>query len=328
MNVFVAGATGVLGRRLVAELSARNHHVVGLTRDERGDELVAENGGEPRRGDVLDRESLVEAADGCDVLIHVATAIPTSLKPADEEWTRNDLVRVEGARNLVAVADEIDAKRLLLQSIVWVARQPDGGRFDEDSPPHPDRVTRSALEAERVVRRGGEVYGFEVGILRCGWFYSADSAHTRQMGAGLLNGEFPILGGGLLGRRDATLSILHVEDAARAFATAADSDVSGLWHVTDDEPVTVATLFTAFAERLGAPTPRRIPGWLARPLVGTNSVQLLTISMPTTNERFRETFDWRPRYRSYREGLDEVIETWEKDRTLTRTPKGGVWNEN
>ncbi|KZN24632.1 epimerase [Haladaptatus sp. R4] len=328
MNVFVAGATGVLGRRLVAELSARNHHVVGLARDERGDELVAENGGEPRRGDVLDRESLVEAADGCDVLIHVATAIPTSLKPTDEEWTRNDLVRVEGARNLVAVADEIDAKRLLLQSIVWVARQPDGGRFDEDSPPHPDRVTRSALEAERVVRRGGEEYGFEVGILRCGWFYSADSAHTRQMGEGLLNGEFPILGGGLLGRRDATLSILHVEDAARAFATAAESNESGLWHVTDDEPVTVATLFTAFAERLGAPTPRRIPGWLARPLVGKNSVELLTTSMPTTNDRFRETFDWKPRYRSYREGLDEVVETWDEDGTLTRTPEDSVWSEN
>ncbi len=156
MNVFVAGATGVLGRRLVAELSTRNHHVVGLTRDARGDELVEENGGEPRRGDILDRESLVDTTEGCDVLIHAATAIPTSQKPSDEEWTRNDLVRVEGARNLVAVADEIDAKRLLLQSIVWVARQPDGSQFDEETTPNPDRVTRSALEAERVVRQGGE----------------------------------------------------------------------------------------------------------------------------------------------------------------------------
>ncbi len=137
------------------------------------------------------------------------------------------------------------------------------------------------------------------------------------MGEGLLDGKFPILGSGLLGRRDATLSILHVEDAARAFATATDADESGLWHVTDDEPVTVATLFEAFADRLDAPSPRRIPGWLARPLVGKDSVQLLTISMPTSNERFRETFDWQPRYESYRDGLTEVVETWEEDGPLT-----------
>lgn len=325
MNVFVAGATGVLGRRLVAELSARNHSVVGLTRDDRGDELVAERGGEPRRGDILDRESLVDAAEGCDVLIHAATAIPTSRKPSDEEWTKNDLVRVEGARNLVSVADEIDADRLLLQSIVWVARRPDGRPFDEDAPPNPDRVTRSALDAERIVREGGDEHGFEVGILRCGWFYSPDSAHTRQMGSGLIDGKFPILGGGLLGKRDATLSILHVGDAARAFATAAESDATGLWHVVDDEPVTVAAFLNAFADRLGAPEPRRIPGWLARPLVGKNSVELLTTSMQTTNERFRETFDWEPRYPTYRDGLDEVVGTWETDGLLARTPNRIEW---
>ncbi len=325
MNVFVAGATGVLGRRLVAELSTRNHQVVGLTRDARGDELVTENGGEPRRGDILDRESLSEAAADCDVLIHAATAIPTSLKPTDEEWTRNDLVRVQGGRNMVALANEIEAKRLLLQSIAWVARQPDGSSFDEDAPPHPDRVTRSALEAERIVRRGGEKGGFEVGILRCGWFYSADSAHIQWMGKGLLDGKFPILGGGLLGRKDATLSVLHVEDAARAFAAAAESNATGLWHVTDDEPVTVAAFLTAFAERLDAPAPRRIPGWVARPLVGKNSVELLTSSMPTNNERFRETFDWQPQYGSYRDGLSEVVQQWEEDDKFVRTPQGGSW---
>jgi 2-alkyl-3-oxoalkanoate reductase len=316
MNVFAAGATGVLGRRLVTELTDRGHAVVGLTRDARGDELVAERGGEPRRGDVLDRESLRTAAAGCDVLIHAATAIPTSTKPTEEEWVLNDRVRAEGARNLVSVAAEIDARRLLFQSITWLARRPDGAPFDEDAPPNPDRSTRSALDAERIVRRGGDEHGFEVGILRCGWFYAPDSAHTRQMGSGLLDGRFPILGGGPLGRRDATLSILHVEDAARAFAAATESDATGLWHVTDDEPVVLATLVRAFADRLNAPEPRRIPGWLARPLVGKASVRLLTSSAPTSNERFRETFDWEPRYPSYREGLADVVETWREEGTL------------
>ncbi|WP_458184937.1 NAD-dependent epimerase/dehydratase family protein [Haladaptatus sp. NG-WS-4] len=316
MNVFVAGATGVLGRRLVTELIDRDHTVVGLTRDERGDELVAERGGEPRRGDVLDRESLLAAAEDCDVLVHAATAIPTSRKPTEAEWVRNDRVRAGGTRNLVSVAAEIDARRLLFQSITWLARQPDGSPFDEDATPNPDRTTRSALDAERIVRRGGDEHGFEVGILRCGWFYAPDSSHTRQMGSGLLDGTFPILGGGLLGRRDATLSILHVEDAARAFATAVDSDATGLWHVTDDESVTFATFLRTFADHLGASTPRRIPGWLVRPVVGTASVRLLTQSAPTSNERFRATFDWEPRYPTYRDGLADVVETWRDDGTL------------
>ncbi|WP_076427135.1 NAD-dependent epimerase/dehydratase family protein [Haladaptatus litoreus] len=260
MNVFVAGATGVLGRRLVGQLTERNHSVVGLTRDARGDELVAERGGEPRRGDILDRESLAEAAEGCDVLVHAATAIPTSRKPTEKEWVLNDKVRAEGARNLVSVTDEIGADRLLQQSITWLARKPDGSPFDEDTPPNPDRVTRSALDAERIVRQGGEDHGFEVGILRCGWFYDPESAHTRQMGSGLLDGKYPILGGGLLGRQDATLSIVHVEDAARAFVAAAESDATGHWHVTDNRPVTLSTFLRRFAERLDAPEPRRIPG--------------------------------------------------------------------
>ncbi|WP_049971762.1 NAD-dependent epimerase/dehydratase family protein [Haladaptatus cibarius] len=328
MNVFVAGATGVLGRRLVGHLTERNHEVIGLTRDARGDELVAECGGEPRRGDILDRESLAETAEGCAVLIHAATAIPTSTKPADSEWTLNDRVRAEGARNLVSVADEVGADRLLQQSITWLARRPNGSPFAEEAPPNPNRVTRSALDAERIVRQGGEEYGFEVGILRCGWFYAPETAHTRQIGAELLSGKFPILGGGILGRKDATLSIVHVEDAARAFAAAAESSATGLWHVTDNRPVTLFEFLRTFADRLDAPEPRRIPGWLARPLVGKSSVRLLTNSAPTSNAKFRETFDWEPAYPTYREGLQDVVEAWREAGTLVKRPDGYEWREN
>ncbi|WP_266074940.1 NAD-dependent epimerase/dehydratase family protein [Haladaptatus caseinilyticus] len=328
MNVFVAGATGVLGRRLVEQLTGRNHSVVGLTRDARGDEVVDECGGEPRRGDVLDRESLIDTAADCDVLIHAATAIPTGTKPTDEEWVLNDRVRVEGARNLVSVANQVGADRLLQQSITWLARRPDGSPYDENAPPNPNRVTRSALDAERVVRKGGKKHGFEVGILRCGWFYAPESTHTRQMGSGLLDGKYPILGGGLLGRRDAMLSIVHVEDAARAFTTASESNPTGIWHVTDDRPVTLSTFLRSFADRLDAPEPRRIPGWLARPIVGKSSVRLLTNSAPTSNERFRETFDWEPRFPTYREGLEAVVETWRDEGILSDVGDGYEWRDD
>ena len=328
MRSFIAGATGVLGRRLVAELAARGHEVVGLTRDDAGDELVRMRGGEPRRGDVLDRDSLREAAAGADVVVHAATAIPTSQKPTDEEWERNDRVRRDGARNLTAVAADVGADRFVQQSVVWVARQPDGSRFDETAEPNSDRTTRSALDAERIAREASEEAEFETTVLRCGFFYAHDAAHTRTFGEELLAGNVPILGGGLLGRTDAELSVLHVDDAARAFAEAVEGDSVGLFHVVDDEPVTTADLFRAFADRLGAPTPRRVPGWLAKYLAGEATVRLLTSPMPTTAERFRRDFDWEPEYPTYREGLDAVVERWREDGTLRETADGYEWQDD
>jgi nucleoside-diphosphate-sugar epimerase len=331
MNVFVAGATGVLGRRLVAELADRGHEVVGLTRDEPGDRRVREAGGVPRCGDILDRDSLreaAEAADGPDVVVHAATAIPTKQKPTAEDWQRNDRVRRDGARNLTAVAGEIGADRYLQQSIVWVARQPDGSTFDETADPYPDRTTRSALDAERIAQEAADEAGFDATVLRCGFFYAHDSAHTRTFGEELLADNMPIIGGGLLGRDDAELSLLHADDAASAFAAAAEGDANGLYHVVDEEPVAVADLMRAFADRLDAPEPRRIPGWLAKYLAGEDTVRLLTNSMPTSAEEFKQDFDWEPRYPTYREGLDAVVEQWVDDGTLAGPSPEGSSDED
>lgn len=316
MHVFIAGSTGVLGRRLVSECSDRGHRVVGLTRDERGDTVVRENGGEPRRGDLFDRESVVEAAAGADVLVHAATKIPTGTNPDDSEWELNDRVRREGARNLVAAAEAVGADRLVAQSVVWVARRDDGEPFDERAPPNPDRSTQSALDAERIVTEGADEHGFDPVVLRGGWFYGPDAAHTQMIGEQLLAGRLPVLGGGLLGRRDAELSFLHVDDAGRAFAAAVEGDATGTFHVVDDDPTTYATFLREFAERLGAPSPRRVPAWLMRPFVGTSLRRMLTSPMPTSNERFRAAFEWTPEYPTVSAGLDQVVERWQETGTV------------
>ncbi|WP_267641331.1 NAD-dependent epimerase/dehydratase family protein [Haloarchaeobius amylolyticus] len=309
MRVFIAGATGVLGRRLVESCTDRGHEVVGLTRDDRGDAIVRERGGEPHRGDVFDRDSLVAGAAGADVLVHAATKIP--IDDADEaDWALNDRVRREGAENLVAAARDVDADRLVLQSIVWVARQPDGSVFDESAAPHPDRSTQSALDAERIVEQGAEDHGFDPVVLRGGYFYAHDTAHTRLFAERLRNRRLPIIGRGLLGREDAELSFVHVDDAARAFAAAVEGDATGTFHVVDDEPRTFADFLRAFAHRLDAPEPRRVPAWLARLLIDDNFVRLLTRPMPTTNDRLRRAFDWEPRYPTIEEGLDQVVDRW------------------
>jgi len=311
VRVFVAGATGVLGSRLVRELTERGHGVVGLSRDDRGDEVVESGGGEPHRGDLFDRESLVAGAAGADVVVQAATAIPTG--SGDKTWELNDRVRREGVENLTAAAVAVGAERYLQESVVWVARQPDGSAFDEDSPTHPTPTTASSIDAERTAREAGAEHGLDVAVLRCGWFYAADAAHTRDFGRRLLRRRLPVVGRGILGRRDARLSFLHVDDAATAYAAAAEADATGTFHVVDDEPTEYATFVREFAEGLGAPDPVRVPAWLARRFVDDDVVRLLSNPMPTSNDRFREAFDWTPAYPTVREGIDAVVARWREE---------------
>lgn len=327
MRVFIAGATGVLGRRLVAECNDRGHDVVGLTRDTRGDHVVHDGGGTPHRGNLFDRESLREGAEDADAIVHAATKIPTDSDPADDAWALNDRVREEGAANLVATAGAVGADRFIQQSVVWLARQPDGSSFDETAEPHPDRSTQSALAAERIAEAGSEEHGFDSVILRGGYFYAPDAGHTRMFGERLIDRDLPIIGGGLLGRRDATLSFIHVDDAANAFAHATDGTATGCFHVVDDEPVTYATFIRTLADSLRAPPPRRIPAWITRFVIGTELVDLLSQPMPTSNDRFREAFDWTPRFPTYREGLEQVIETWRESGTIREHDGGYVWSD-
>lgn len=278
------------------------------------------------RGDVFDRDSLVAGAEDADVVVHAATNIPTETNPDDEDWALNDRVRREGAENLVAAAAAVDADRFVQQSIVWVARQPDGSQFDETASPNPDRSTQSALDAERIVDEGAAEHGFEPVVLRGGYFYAPDTAHTRMFGERLLAGRLPLVAGGMLGRTDAALSFLHVDDAGRAFADAIEGDATGTFHVVDGEPVAYAAFLREFADQLGASSPRRVPAWLARLFVDENLVRLLTCPMPTTNERFRTTFDWTPRYPTVREGVDQVVERWHESGVIRERDGGYEWS--
>src|SRR5439155_17378548 len=109
MRVFVAGATGVLGRRIVRQLVARGNVAVGLTRSESGDATVRSIGGEPRRADLFDVDALAKAAEGCSVVIHAATAIPTKVRTRPKDWDMNDRIRREGTRALTTAAGRVGA---------------------------------------------------------------------------------------------------------------------------------------------------------------------------------------------------------------------------
>src|SRR5207244_4630567 len=137
---------------------------------------------------------------------------------------------------VLAAARSIGARRFIFQSIVWAARPRDGSPFDESSPPGDDPVAQSALDGEGMVADAG------FSTLRCGWFYSADSGGTRSFARALKRRGLPLFGGGT-----AKLALLHADDAASAFAAAAERAPPRLWHVVDDEPATSAHFLRAQA---------------------------------------------------------------------------------
>jgi nucleoside-diphosphate-sugar epimerase len=255
MKVVIAGVTGVLGRRMVRQFIEKDHTVIGLARDEKGKKTIQNSGGEAVIGSIFDPDGLSEAVSEADVVIHAATAIPTKVSSNAADWEMNDRLRRQGTRALTETAARIGAKTYVQQSVVWVGRPADDSFFDENTKVEkPDELYRSAFDGERIALEAGEKYGFNVSVLRCGRFYAADATHTRTFAEGLLKRRLPLIGAG-----EAVSSNIHADDAASAFATAAEAGKTGLWHVTDDNPVTIKDMLLEFARKLEAPAPRRIP---------------------------------------------------------------------
>jgi nucleoside-diphosphate-sugar epimerase len=307
MKVFIAGASGVLGRRLVRHFVARGHSAIGQVRSAKAESAVREAGGEPRHADLFDAEPLARAADGCDTVVHAATAIPVKQKTTPADWAMNDHIRRKGTRCLTEAAAKIGAKTYLQQSIAWVARPKNDSPFNEDSPVVPEPAIQSAIDAEVIAREAESAEGFTVSILRAGFFYDCESGHTRMLAGALRKRQMPIIGGG-----EAAWAMIHTDDAASAYVIAAEKPRSGVWHIVDNELVEVRTFLQEFAARLGAPAPRRVPVWLAKWLAGEQAVEYFTRSTRTTNARFRRDFGWAPRYPTFREGLDEIVAAWRK----------------
>ncbi|HLQ42141.1 MAG TPA: NAD(P)-dependent oxidoreductase, partial [Thermoplasmata archaeon] len=209
--MLVAGASGVLGRRIVRQLVARGHTVVGLVRSDTSAETVRSHGGEPRTADMFDTNAVAQAADGCEVIVRAATAIPTKVRTGSGDWAMNDRIRREGTRSLVAAATHVGARAFLQESVVWAVGTLDGRPFDEDAPPAGDPILASALDGERIAQEAGSAHGFDTLALRCGGFYSADGWHTRILAESIARGR-PVL----IGRQSPVWSLIHTDDAASA----------------------------------------------------------------------------------------------------------------
>jgi nucleoside-diphosphate-sugar epimerase len=297
MRVFVAGATGVLGRPTVESLVKAGHEVRGTARNGEKRDLLRSLGATPVAVDLFDPASVLDAVEGCEAVLHLATKIPSLTRMRWRgAWKENDRLRREATRNLVDGALDTGAGVFVQESITFIYG--DGGEawLDEDTPVRPAWVALdSTLDMEREARRFDGNDRRSV-VLRFGLFYAPYAASTRDSVKMMRRGMF-----GVIGRGDNYFSSIHVDDAATAVAAALDAP-AGTYHVVEDEPVTQAEYADACAEAFGLRRPRRFPQWLGRFVMGGPSKYILQ-SQRVSNRRFKEATGWQPRYPSVREGF-------------------------
>ncbi len=290
------------------DFAALGHAVVGLTRSDEGDLTVRGAGGTPARGDAFDSAAMAKAAEGCEVIIRAATAIPRSARTRPADFEETNALRVDGTKALLAAASRIGAKVFLQEGIVWASRPADGSPYDESAPIADDPVNAAMAEAEHLAKAMAADGSLIATTLRFGNFYSPDTWHTRYMGERLANRKMPVIGTGA-----STLAVIHSDDAAAATVSAALHPRSGVFHVVDNEPAPVRDFLSTFAAKIGAPPPGHISAALARLGVGRYTTEFFTIPMRTSNGPFREAFGWAPKFPTYREGLDQIASEWRKE---------------
>jgi 2-alkyl-3-oxoalkanoate reductase len=305
VRVFLAGATGVIGRRLVPMLLADGHQVTGMTRSPEKLEQLRASGAEPVLADALDAAAVHDAVAHArpEAVIHQLTALPWRIDPRkiEQDFVLNDRLRGEGTRILVGAAQAAGATRILAQSIAFSYAPGAPGTVHREQDPllkdPPKSFKRSAeamQELERTVLGAGGV------VLRYGYFYGPDSAISRggSIGRDLSRRRLPIVG-----RGQGVWSLIHIDDAARATVAALTRGQSGPYNIVDDDPAAVAQWLPALADALGAPRPLRVPVLIARPLAGAYGVASMTRAQGASNELAKRELSWQPEYPSWREGF-------------------------
>lgn len=307
MRVFVAGATGVIGRTLVPQLVQAGHDVTGMTRSAPKTGLIRDLGAHGVVADAFDAKRLraVVAEARPDVVIHELTQIPRSFDP--KQFERNNQLRSEGTRNLVDAALHAGARRVVAQSVAFMYAHGGSTLHDEADPLAVDlrdpggETVRAIAELEQTVT-GTE--GIEGLVLRYGYFYGPGTSYAADGAQGkmLLNGRFPIVGGG-----DGVFSFIHVEDAAGATVRAVAHGGPGIYNVVDDDPAPLREWLPELAKAIGAPEPRRVPKFVARVVGGRYAVQMLTRAQGASNAKAREELGLELRFASWRRGFAEAL---------------------
>ena len=310
MRVFVAGASGAIGRPLVRKLVEAGHEVIGTTRSEERAEWIREASARAAVVDALDRDALLAAMDETapEVVVHELTALPQRMNfRRDELYVGTNRLRTEGTRNLLEGARAAGARRFVSQSIAF-AYPNDGPRVKtEEDPilthaPEPfGSGVRSLHEMESAVL-GAE--GIEGLVLRYGFFYGPGTHYGEggYMLEDVRRRRLPIVGKGA-----GTFSFIHVDDAADATVAAVERGAPGIYNITDDDPAALSEWVPVLAEAAGARRPLRVPVWLARLVAGRQVADWANELRGASNQKAKRELGWTPAHTSWRTGFVESL---------------------
>ena len=318
MEVFVTGATRVLGRPVVQQLIAAGHHIRALSRSQENEKELRELGAEPVAANLFDVESLKLALKGCDAILHLATKIPPTMKMGRlSAWQENDRIRRDGTRNLVDAALAVGGVQTIIYPSFFSVYPDSGDRWiDADSTPVQSATTlQSTLDAEEAVARFASD-GRRGISLRVGAFYGPEAPSAREVldyaRKGI--GAFP-------GRRDAYVDHIWLQDAASAIVVALTQPVpSGIYDIVDDEPLTRREMFDALAHAVGRKHLLLVPDLLMRLLMGTKYDDM-SRSFRISNRRFKEVSNWQPTVPNARIGWARISQ---ESATGNHSPAGMV----
>ena len=309
MKVFVAGATGALGKHLIPELVANGHEVVGMTRTPGKRELVRELGATPVVADALDPDAVARAVSEAvpEAIVHQLTAL-SRLDPRHFEraFALTNRLRTEGTNHLLAAGRAAGVRRFVAQSFAgWPFARTGGPVKTEEDPldPDPPKSLASTLEAIRHLEEAVVGADWTEGLaLRYGGFYGPGTGFAvRPPGdqvEALRKRRFPIVGGGT-----GVWSFIHIADAAAATAAAIEHGPRGVYNIVDDEPAPVSQWLPAAAAAVGAKRPLRVPRWVGRLMAGEALTVIMTEARGASNAKAKRELGWAPRYGSWRQGF-------------------------
>jgi len=311
MKIFVAGATGAVGRPLVSALIAAGHSVAGLTRTAAKAEIVKRMGAEPVIADGLDAAAIRTAIGSTrpDVVIHEMTDLSgaTDLRHFDRTFASSNRLRTEGTDLLLTAARDAGVRRFIAQSFCgWpYARVGDDVKTEVDElDPDPPAELRSTLEAIRFLEQRVTGSSQPEGIvLRYGVFYGPGTGMLDQaMVEQIRRRRVPLIGDGA-----GWWSFVHVDDAAAATVRAVDrGKPANIYNIVDDDPALVREWLPALAGMLGAKPPFHLPAWIARMVAGEHLVSMMTQVRAGSNAKAKMDLDWRPAHPSWRQGFAEI----------------------
>jgi nucleoside-diphosphate-sugar epimerase len=317
MRIFLVGASGALGSRLVPQLIDAGHDVIGTHHSPASAELLRTLGVQPVRLDLVDtravREAVLESKP--EAIVHQATALADATwgRNFDKVFARTNELRTKGTDALLAAAEEAGVHRVVAQSFASFRYVRAGGLIKTEDDPLDRRAPANARQSwaamEYLDRRVSEAGGI---VLRYGVFYGAANDGLIEP---VRKRQYPLVGDG-----QGMTSWIHLEDAAAATVLALEHGGPAIYNIVDDEPAPVREWLPVLAEVLDAEPPRRFPAWLARLFAGDAAVVMSTEARGASNAKAKREFGWTLRYPSWRQGFVAAYGTQAASTPEQRSP--------